>query len=65
MESVRRLHKIPWPFIEFATTIRDTDLPRTAHEGPEGEARWGGVNPTPRPLYLRGRDPVPIEQDVE
>jgi hypothetical protein len=25
----------------------------------------GVVNPTPRPLYLRGRDPIPIEQDVE
>jgi hypothetical protein len=77
MESVTRLHKIPWPFIEFATTIRDTVLPRTAHEDPEGEYRYsstlsltskldgGVVNPTPRPLYLRGGDPIPLEQDVE
>jgi len=43
---------------------------RTGREGPEGEqsssffklgARWGWmVNATPRPLYSRERDPVPI-----
>lgn len=35
MESVTRLHKIPWPFMELTTTIRDKVLPRTAREGPE------------------------------
>jgi len=31
--------------------------PRTGHEGPEGEH---GDSATPRPLYPRARDPVPI-----
>jgi hypothetical protein len=45
--------------------------PRTGREGPEGEQRYssnlsltsaldGVVNATPRPLYPRERDPVPI-----
>ena len=50
--------------------------PRTGHEDPEVEqrysstlssfgARWGWVaNTTPRPLYPRERDPMPIVQDA-
>jgi hypothetical protein len=47
-------------------------LPRTGHEGPEGEQRYssilsltlavdeGGWSTMPQPLYPRERDPVPI-----
>jgi hypothetical protein len=50
--------------------------PRTSHEGPEGEYRYSStlsltstlmrwtVNDTPRPLYPRERNPVPIVQEA-
>ena len=50
--------------------------PRTGHEGPQGEQRYSstlsltsaldgvGANATPRPLYPRERDPLPILQEA-
>jgi hypothetical protein len=55
------------------SSCKGKDLSRMGHEGPEGEQRYSStlsltlaldegwvVNSTPRPLYPREKNPVPI-----
>ena len=62
---------------QYKSKIKGKVRPRTSHEGPEEEKRYsstlsltsaldGGwvVNATPRPLYPRVRDHVPIVQEA-
>ena len=54
--------------------VRGTVHPISGHEDPEGDQRYrstlsltsalDGVNATPRPLYPRERDAVPIVQEA-